>query len=129
MLKQPKGDRAFVEVLLALRRHGTEPVEVACALTLERGAVSAPIVLNHLHRLLAPVRPPIELQVPTALKLTHEPKLIAEAMTACGRPPLLADMTAFLKAMHLFTAWRRHLRSWMRNARASLRSRKCGSSA
>jgi len=79
LLKQPQGDRAFVEVLLALRTHGVEPVEVACALTLENGAVSAPIVLNHLHRLLAPARPPIELRVPTALKLTHEPQ------ADCGR--------------------------------------------
>jgi hypothetical protein len=32
LMKQPQGDRAFVEVLLALRTHGAAPVTSACAL-------------------------------------------------------------------------------------------------
>jgi hypothetical protein len=49
LLQQPKGDRAFVEMRLALRAHGSEWVSVACART-----VSAAVVLNHVHRLKAP---------------------------------------------------------------------------
>jgi len=41
ILKQPKGDRAFVELLLAARKVGLEPLEVACELALE-GASSRP---------------------------------------------------------------------------------------
>ncbi len=73
LLKQPQGDRAFVELLLAMRDHGTDPVAAACDLALEGGAVSAPVVLNLLHRLLEPVRLKLVVNVPTALKLSTEP--------------------------------------------------------
>lgn len=73
LLKQLKGDRAFVEVLLAMREHGADPVETACALALESGTCSASVILNHLHRLISPVRTDGAIHVPTALRLSQEP--------------------------------------------------------
>jgi len=73
LMKQPKGDRAVVEILLALREHGSELLCVACELTLEQHTVSAAVVLNHVHRLKAPF-PMAALQVPEHLSLVHEPQ-------------------------------------------------------
>ncbi len=87
LLKQPKGDRAFVEVLLAMREHGADPVETACALALESGICSASVILNHLHRLIVPVRTDAAIHVPTALHLNQEP--IAD----CGRYDRLREVT------------------------------------
>ena len=58
ILKQPKGDRAFVELLMLAGEAGLDALTVACELTLEGGVVSAPIVMNatdrksvdHVHR-------------------------------------------------------------------------------
>lgn len=87
LLKQPKGDRAFVEVLLAMREHGTDPVETACALALENGTCSASVILNHLHRLIAPVRQDVPVKVPTALRLSQEP------LADCSRYDRLREVT------------------------------------
>jgi hypothetical protein len=73
LMKQPRGDKAFVELLLAGRQHGLEPLEVACALALEHGTVTATVVLNHLHRLLSP-GPLDPLPTPERLRLTLEPQ-------------------------------------------------------
>lgn len=79
LLKQPKGDRAFVELLLAIREHGADPVETACALALDGGACSVSVVLNYLHRLISPVKMDMPINVPTALRLSQEP------LADCGR--------------------------------------------
>ena len=71
LLKLPQGDRAFVEVLLALRQHGAELVSIACELALEHRTVTAPVILNHVHRLAAPLRPLAE--VATSIVLKHAP--------------------------------------------------------
>jgi transposase len=73
LLKQPKGDRAFVEILLALHEHGPELISVACELALEHRTVSAAVVLNHVHRLNAPT-PIRSLPVPDDLVLRTEPE-------------------------------------------------------
>jgi len=78
LLKSPQGDRAFVDVLLAMRRHGVDVVAVACELALEAGAVSAPVILNQVHRLVTPLRP-AHVGVPTGLALRIEPR------ADCGR--------------------------------------------
>lgn len=72
LLKQPGGDTACVDLLLAGRQHGLEPLEVACARALAQGTVSAPVVLNQLHRVLSP-RLPDTLPIPERLRLTLEP--------------------------------------------------------
>ncbi len=62
ILKQDKGDRAFVELLLmarALGETGLETLEVACDLTLQTGVIAAPIVLNEMRRLSEAARPKI----------------------------------------------------------------------
>jgi transposase len=56
ILKQPKGDRAFVELLLLARQTSLEALTVACELTLETGHITAAIVINELRRLTAPTR-------------------------------------------------------------------------
>jgi hypothetical protein len=72
LMPQPRGDKACVELLLAGRQHGLESLEVACALALEQGTVTAAVLLNHLHRLLSP-RLPEPLPLPERLRLTLEP--------------------------------------------------------
>ena len=85
LLKQPQGDRAFVEVLLALREHGVEPLTVACALALEHRTVTAPVILNHVARLVAPP-PPLPV-VATSLVLNEAPAANCDRYDALrGRP-------------------------------------------
>jgi hypothetical protein len=72
ILKQPKGDRAFVELLLVAREVGIEPLGVACELTLECDIVTAAVVMNELRRLTAPARP-AEINMPDQLRLQVEP--------------------------------------------------------
>jgi hypothetical protein len=72
ILKQPKGDRAFVELLLMAREAGLEPLQVACELVLEGNVVTASVVMNEMRRRLAPP-PPLRLAVPDMLKLQREP--------------------------------------------------------
>lgn len=56
LLKQPKGDKAFVDVLLMAKEAGVEAMETACELTLEAGIINASVVINELRRLLEPPR-------------------------------------------------------------------------
>lgn len=72
ILKQTRGDRAFVELLIAAREVGLEPLTVACELALETGTVNAAVVLNELRRLTASA-PPVALSLPEQLKLRIEP--------------------------------------------------------
>lgn len=78
LLKQPKGDRAFVELLLMARDVGLDALEVACELTLETGVVSAGIVENALRRLTEPERP-------KPLGSDAVPALAALPVADCGR--------------------------------------------
>lgn len=78
ILKQDKGDRAFVELLLmarALGETGLETLEVACDLTLQAGVIAAPIVLNEMRRLSEAARPRILQDIaPSTPVLQIEPK-------------------------------------------------------
>jgi hypothetical protein len=73
ILKQPKGDRAFVELLMLAGEAGLDALTVACELTLECGVVSAPVVMNELRRLIAPHLPAAAINVPDGIALTIEP--------------------------------------------------------
>ncbi len=73
LLKQPKGDRAFVELLLMAREVGLEPLQVACELTLESGVTTGSVVMNELRRLIAPMSPP-PINLPDQLQLQAEPQ-------------------------------------------------------
>ena len=72
ILKQPKGDRAFVELLMKAHDVGLDALEVACELVLDGNVVTAPVVMNEMRRLLA-LTQPILLSVPDMLKLQLEP--------------------------------------------------------
>ena len=73
ILKQPKGDRAFVELLMLAGEAGLDALTVACELALECGIVSAPVVMNELRRLIAPHLPAAAIAVPDSIALTMEP--------------------------------------------------------
>ncbi|HEY4975677.1 MAG TPA: IS21 family transposase [Steroidobacteraceae bacterium] len=89
ILKQPKGDRAFVELLLMAREVGLEALEVACELVLDGNVVSASVVMNEMRRLVAPAQP-ILLNVPDMLKLQAEP------LADCGRYDHLREVSHVL---------------------------------
>lgn len=72
VIKQPKGDRAFAEILLAAREPGLEMLEVACQLAQTQGKPSAAIVLNELRRLASPPRVTV-VETPDSLSLREEP--------------------------------------------------------
>lgn len=78
LMKQPQGDRAFVELLMAAGEAGLEPLTVACELALEYGTITAPVILNELRRLIAPNRPNT-LDLPDRITLRVEP------LTDCSR--------------------------------------------
>lgn len=86
ILKQPKGDRAFVELLLMAREVGLEPLQVACELVLDGTVVTASVVMNEMRRLVAPGQP-IMLNVPDMLKLQLEP------LADCGRYDHLREVS------------------------------------
>lgn len=73
ILKYPKGDRAFVELLILAGEAGLEALTMACELALEGGSVSAPLVMNELRRLIAPPLPAAAISVPDGIALTIEP--------------------------------------------------------
>ena len=78
ILKQPKRDRAFVELLMMAREAGLDVLEVACELVLDGAVVNAPVVMNEMRRLIAPAQPIVP-NVPDMLKLQIEP------LADCGR--------------------------------------------
>ena len=47
ILKQPKGDRAFVELLMMAREFGLEPLQVACELVLDGDVITAAVWRSH----------------------------------------------------------------------------------
>jgi transposase len=89
ILKQPKGDRAFVELLMMAREVGLEALQVACELVLDGNVVTASVVLNEMRRLIAPGQP-IMLNVPDMLKLRLEP------LADCGRYDHLREVSHVL---------------------------------
>jgi hypothetical protein len=89
ILKQPKGDRAFVELLMMAREVGLEALQVACELVLDGNVVTASVVLNEMRRLIAPGQP-ITLNVPDMLKLRLEP------LADCGRYDHLREVSHVL---------------------------------
>jgi transposase len=89
LLKQEKGDRAFVELLLmarALGETGLETLEVACDLTLQTGVIAAAIVLNEMRRLSEATRP----KTLSGIALTA-PALRIEPTADCARYDCLRE--------------------------------------
>jgi transposase len=83
VLKQDKGDRAFVDLLLMARDlgdGGLDALEVACDLTLQTGIISSAIVLNEMRRLTEATRPTVLTE--TGAKT---PALTVEPTADCSR--------------------------------------------
>ena len=78
ILKQPRGDRGFVELPIMARDAGLEALQVACELVLEGNVVTAAVVMNEMRRPISPA-PPAMLNIPDMLKLQREP------LADCGR--------------------------------------------
>lgn len=72
LMKQPRGDKACVSILMAIRLHGLEAVTVACELALTDKIISADYVLNLISR-LHPTVTPADIAAPEHLTLKHEP--------------------------------------------------------
>ena len=72
LARHSDGDRQFVEILSMVALYGLDAVSAACATALDEEVVSSAHVVNLLHRTAQPPRPAL-LQVPEALRLTHEP--------------------------------------------------------
>jgi hypothetical protein len=90
ILKQVKGDQAFVDLLLMARSlgdSGLETLEVACDLTLETGIISAAIVLNEMRRLTELAKPQSLRDIPSST-----PKLSLEPQANCSRYDELRSM-------------------------------------
>lgn len=68
----PGGDREFVDILCAARKHGLELAEKACAKALTEGTIRGEIILNIIARELDP-HPVDSAVVPVSLVLTIEP--------------------------------------------------------
>jgi hypothetical protein len=87
ILKQAKGDRAFVDLLIMARdsgENGLEALEVACDLTLETGIITAAIVLNEMRRLVENAKPQALKELPPST-----PVLTLEPLADCSRYDLL----------------------------------------
>ncbi|NJA08206.1 IS21 family transposase [Methylococcaceae bacterium WWC4] len=83
ILKQEKGDRAFVDLLLMARDLGSgglDVLEVACDLTLQTGIISAAIVLNEMRRLTEAAKPKTLDETPAST-----PALTLEPVADCSR--------------------------------------------
>jgi hypothetical protein len=83
ILKQNKGDRAFVDLLLMARElddRGLETLEVACDLTLQSGVICAAVVVNAMQRLTEASRPQ---KLPSACAAI--PQLTLEPIADCSR--------------------------------------------
>lgn len=83
ILKQDKGDRAFVDLLLMARdlgNGGLDVLEVACDLTLQTGIISAAIVLNEMRRLTEAAKPKTLDETPAST-----PTLTLEPVADCSR--------------------------------------------
>ena len=90
VLKQDRGDRAFVDLLLMARSlggSGLETLEVACDLTLQAGAVSAAVVLNEMRRLTEAAKPKALDNAPAST-----PTLALEPIADCSRYDSLRGM-------------------------------------
>lgn len=73
LLKQPQGDRAFVDCLLLAREHGMDALEVVCEAVLAAGIVTGSLIENEMRRITEPSRPKtLELDHDQALQ--QEPK-------------------------------------------------------
>jgi transposase len=73
ILKQPRGDSAFVQLLMLAGESGLDALAMACELALEAGSPSAALVMNELRHLITPTLPATLVDLPDGIALTREP--------------------------------------------------------
>lgn len=91
MLRQDKGDRAFVDLLLMARElgeSGLETLEVACDLTLQSGVICSAVVVNAMQRLTEASRPQKLESAGASI-----PQLTLEPVADCSRYDSLRGVT------------------------------------
>ena len=72
LMKRKGGDKDYAQILLAIKSHGMETVEVACSLALSDNIVNKDVILNIINRLRGGVQPE-EIETPITLTLKQEP--------------------------------------------------------
>ena len=92
-LKQPGGDRDFVELLLMIQQYDLDTVTMACELALEQGTGQLPTVLNILHRLT-------EDDQPKALNAVNYPCIQAMPEANCQRYDQLIANSPTAETIH-----------------------------
>ncbi|MBU0674860.1 MAG: IS21 family transposase [Proteobacteria bacterium] len=78
LMRQPGGDRDFVDILYASKVHGLEIAETACREALDQGTVQSQTILNRIARAMDPPAM-VLITPPRKLQLTEEP------VADCGR--------------------------------------------
>lgn len=78
LMRQPGGDRAFVELLLLMRETSLDTLEMACELALESGVIQGSVIQNEMRKLSEPSRA-------KSLDSSLDLKLKAEPRPNCGR--------------------------------------------
>jgi len=73
LMQRPGGDREFVELLNAIKSHGSEAVERAAREAIALGAISFDVVFNLLSRQTEPPAPPPTEHLPEHLTIRHLP--------------------------------------------------------
>lgn len=77
-LKQPGGDREFVELLLKAQDHGMDVVQMACELAVEAKTLRLPAITNLINQLVEPV-------VPARIEVHPYPELSVRPEANCHR--------------------------------------------
>tara|TARA_B100000745_G_C20144575_1_gene392481 strand:+ start:143 stop:1636 length:1494 start_codon:yes stop_codon:yes gene_type:complete len=72
LMKRKGGDKDYVQILLAIKSHGIEVVDVACSIALGDNVVNKDAILNIIHRLRTGVKPE-QIETPATLTLKQEP--------------------------------------------------------
>ncbi|MEO8767249.1 MAG: hypothetical protein ABI363_02730 [Nitrosospira sp.] len=128
LLKPPHGGRAFVEVLLAMRQHDADRVTAACERVLRQGAVSAPVILNHVHYLPSPAKPEPAILLAALVPAIEPAAECARYDSLRGDAPCRQNWPGASRR-RTSTAWRRNGRKWARSVPANPRRRKSGCNA
>ena len=77
-LKQPGGDREFVELLLKAQDHGMDVVQMACELAVEAKTLRLPAITNLINQLVEPV-------LPARIEVHPYPELSVRPQANCHR--------------------------------------------
>lgn len=72
LMERKGGDKDYAQILLAIKAHGMETIDVACSLALSDNIVNKDVILNIINRLRTDVQPE-GIETPVTLTLKQEP--------------------------------------------------------